>query len=153
MVFAIALPKINLSPKRMAVESTLSDIRQAFADTAARARAGGKGFALILDPEAGKMVVIPREENELSREWRPTPPGGNSEQNSVFLLEKDSYEISKEVEWTWDERDCDPEGRLVFSFFPNGEAAGPALNFTLKNRKFLLYADNITGVPCILEQQ
>jgi len=153
MLFAMILPRISAAPKRIVVESALTGIRQAFSDTAARSRASGRAFHLILDPDNSAMTVS-QYPDSLSREWRPSLPdtGGKGEAPS-FLAVKESYELSKELEWQFSDQVYDSEGRIVFSFFPDGQAGGPNLEFTIKNRKFQLRVDNITGRPDIVEQE
>jgi len=153
MLFAIILPRIAVAPKRIVVEKALSGIRQAFSDTASRARASGRAFRLILDPDNSTMTVS-QHPDSLSREWRPSlPETDGTGQTSSFLAVKESYELSKELEWQFSDQVYDSEGRIVFSFFPDGQAGGPSLEFTIKNRKFQLRVDNITGRPDIVEQE
>ncbi len=151
MLFAIMLPRISAAPKRIVVEKALSGIRQAFSETAARSRASGRAFRLILNPDSSTMSVslLP---DCLSREWRPPlPESGREGAPPAFLAVRESYELSKELEWEFSDQVYDSEGRIVFSFFPDGQAGGPSLKFTIKNRKFQLHVDNITGRPDLVE--
>jgi type II secretory pathway pseudopilin PulG len=153
MLFAIILPRISAAPKRIVVENALTGIRQAFSDTAARARASGRAFRLTLDADNSTMTVS-QHPDSLSREWRPPLPEAPREgQTSSFLAVTERYELSKELEWQLSDQAYDSEGQIVFSFFPDGQAGGPNLEFTIKNRKFLLRVDNITGRPDIVDQE
>ena len=153
MLFAIILPRISAAPKRIVVENALTGIRQAFSDTAARSRASGRAFRLTLDADNSTMTVS-QYPDSLSREWRPALPAKEGEgEASSFLAVKENYELSKELEWQFSDQVYDSEGRIVFSFFPDGQAGGPSLEFSIKNRKFQLRVDNITGRPDIVEQE
>ncbi len=153
MLFAVILPRVSVAPKRIVVENALSGIRRAFSETAARARATGRAFRLTLDPDSSILAVSPLPDS-LSREWQPPLPA-NEEQTkkSSFLAVKESYELSNDLEWQFDQQVYDHEGRIVFSFFPDGQAGGPNLEFIIKKRKFILRVDNVTGRPDIVEME
>lgn len=153
MLFAIILPRIAAAPKRIVVENALSEIRQAFSETGSRARASGRAFRLILESDSS-LLNVSQFPDSLSREWQPPLPTAESGKNKGdFLRPKESYQLSSEIEWQIDSQLYDSEGLLVFSFFPDGQAGGPNLEFIIKNRKFILRVDNITGRPDIMEQE
>jgi type II secretory pathway pseudopilin PulG len=151
MLFAVILPRVSVAPKRIVVENALSGIRQAFSETGARARANGRAFRLTLDPDSSTLAVSPLPDT-LSREWQPPlPVVEDKAKKPSFLAIKDSYELSGDLEWQLDQQVYDHEGKIIFSFFPDGQAGGPNLEFSIKKRRFVLRVDNVTGRPDIVE--
>lgn len=146
MLLAILIPRISLTPKKMVVEKAISEIKQAFSETAARSRAGGKAYQLILNPEENKFTVNTLQKN-LSREWQAERPasGEKEVQQSGILQAKDNYQISTDIEWEFDNNTYDNEGMISYSFFPDGQAGGPTLIFEIKKQKFTLWIDGVTS--------
>ncbi|MFA6929854.1 MAG: type II secretion system protein [Lentisphaeria bacterium] len=151
MLFAMILPRISVTPKRIVVENALSGMRQAFSETASRSRATGRAIRLTLDPDTSILAVTLLSDS-LSREWCPSPSGSKEQSETpAFIAVKENYELSKELEWQLEDKVYDSEGKICFSFFPDGQAGGPILAFTVKKRKFRLILDNITARPNIEE--
>lgn len=152
IIAALVGPRVTAIPKRYLVESALSRLRQAINETAMRARASGRGLSLTLDEENSSFAVAALDQT-LAGEWVP-PSGGTAEDTGVvpgFIEVKASYELGGDFEWFLQDAALSEDGRAVFSFHPNGEAGGPALEFALKGRKFRLDVDRLTGEPLIQE--
>ena len=152
MILALILPRVSLAPKRIVVERALSGIRQAFSESGSRARAGGKACRLELLPEASvlKLSLI---SDRLSREWQPSIQMPAEKNGSPLLNSQDSYQLSQEIQWLNYEQAYDTEGKISFSFFPDGQCSGPPIEFELKKRRFRLQVDNISGRADIVELQ
>ena len=156
LVSALVIPRIRTSSKRMTVESALSQLRAAFGETALRARVGGKALSLVLIEEE-KRFEVREYTNELDRSWHPprtravegeeeeTPRRGGA------LSGESSYEVPGDVEWTDLPAVEGDEDGVVFAFFPDGEAAGPPLEFTVADRHFRLVVDSVLGRVTILD--
>ena len=147
LVTALVIPGVTTGSRRIVTEQALSEVRRAFSETAMRARATGRPFALALLPESGEFLV--REfDNQLDFEWQlPVVTGVDG-----GVLDGDvSYAVPSSVEW-FDLPDGDGEnGEITFFFFPDGEAAGPALDFELKGSHYRLVIDSVLGKATILE--
>ncbi len=146
MLFAVTLPRLSRVPKRMIIEKTLSTIRQVFAESSSRARATGQALSLTLNPETSSLTVAANNDS-LSQQWRPAMPTVEGGKSSVplFISAKDTYELSSEIEWHLEPESYNSEGYIVFSFYPDGQASGPPLRFSLKDSRFRLVVDNITA--------
>ena len=147
LVTALVIPRVTTGSRRIVTEQALSEVRRAFSETAMRSRASGRALALALLPESGEFQV--REfENPLDFEWRlPVETGADG-----GVLEGDAvYYVPGAVEW-FDLPDGDEEdGAITFYFFPEGEAAGPELDFELKGTHYRLVIDSVLGKATILE--
>ena len=120
-----------------------------------RARAGGKALALVLI-EDEKRFEVREYHNELDRSWHP-PRTVSSEEGEEeaprrgVLGGESSYEVPSDVEWTDLPAAEGDEDGIVFAFFPDGEAAGPPLEFTVADRHFRLVVDSVLGRVTILD--
>jgi len=156
LVGALVIPKISATSRRMTVESSLSALRGAFNECAMRARAGGKALQLVLDAE-GKSFTVRESSNELDHDWRPSvlsiKGGGEEESESGevhsaskgILGGESTYEVPADIVWEELPESNDDEGGYVFSFFPDGEAAGPELAFSLKGERYRIIVDRVIG--------
>ena len=157
LVSALVVPRIRTTSKRLTVENALSKLRAAFTETATRARAGGKALALVL-LEDEKRFEVREYTNELDRSWHP-PRAARQEEDGEeeeaprrgVLSGESSYEVPADVEWTELPSVEGDEDGIVFAFFPDGEAAGPPLEFTVADRHFRLVVDSVLGRVTILD--
>ncbi|NLF92970.1 MAG: type II secretion system protein [Oligosphaeraceae bacterium] len=146
LVSAVALPRFLRIPRKISTERTLSEIRQVFAESSARARATGQALNLTLDPETS-LLTVSASSDSLSQEWRPPMPKveDSNSRTPIFISAKDTYTLSDSIEWQAEPENYNSEGRIVFSFFPDGQASGPQLYFSSHNSRFRLVVDNITA--------
>ncbi|MFA6817030.1 MAG: type II secretion system protein [Lentisphaeria bacterium] len=164
MIFMAVLPKMLSIPKRLIVEKACSDIQRAFVETALSARISGESKMLVLNTLNGNTLNA--KENHLpslTDNW--TPPlitsildedenAENQEepQKDSFWDFKKEYELTSDLEWITNEIDYDPDVGVIFVFFPDGQAAGPNIQFNLKKRTFNLSLDHVTGHLNIAEE-
>ncbi len=154
LIVVIAAPRINKESKRMTVESALTSIRTAMSESALRARSTGTPIEIVLMPGDNQFIVNVSMLN-LAKTWKP--PGNDSldqDGNPVppfFIEAKPIYDLSKAIEWLPEDDNFDQDDNIVYTFFPDGQAAGRPLRFDVKGRNFILNVDKITGKPIILE--
>ncbi len=146
MISAVVLPAFLRVPKKIAIEQGLSAIRQVFAESSARSRATGQAISLTLDPETSELTFGVNS-TSLSREWRPSMPKveESKSRTAVFVSTRDSAKLPEDIEWQPEPESYNADGKIVFSFFSDGQASGPQLYFSLKNSRFRLVVDNITS--------
>jgi len=156
LLSALVVPRVGGASRRMVVEQAISELRGAFGQTAMRARASGRPLMLVLDAEGKTLSVSPQEEN-LTHDWRPAPLARNASAGDEgaprggILAGEDSYEVAEAIEWIdLPETSMDASG-IVFSFYPDGGAAGPDLRFALAGGEYLLHVDAVTGRTTIVE--
>lgn len=147
---AVVVPRIVVSTRRMTVESALSALRTPFAETAQRARAGGQTMTLTLNVEDGKFLVG-KGVTGLDHDWRPAPlpmarvdANGEEQKAAAILGAAAEYAVPETLEWTDLPDRADGES-VVFTFFPDGEAAGPQLGFAIRNERYRLIVDSVLG--------
>jgi len=150
LVSVFALPRLASAPRRLLVESALTSIRQAINETATRARATGTNLDLTLDVDSGVMKVSANH-SELPQEWTPPATTKTEENNNglQFIASLDSYELSSDLEWHPEETGIDASEGVTYSFFADGQAAGPPLRFKIWGHQFQLDVDKLTGAPLI----
>ncbi|MBP5640305.1 MAG: prepilin-type N-terminal cleavage/methylation domain-containing protein [Victivallales bacterium] len=152
LVLAVATPKIMRESDRMTVENSLTAIRGVVNDTAMRSRCTNQALTLTLDTEAHSFLVASSDDS-LERHW--TPPVHQTsdviDNKASFIRVKDSYSLPDAIEWTPSDDNYDNDGNIVFTFFPDGQAAARELTFTVCGRNFALQIDRITANPVILE--
>lgn len=154
LITAIAIPQIAKVPRRMERESALTDIRNAFVETAMRARATGSALELVLDIDNCKFIVQNIESDlDNIKDW--TPPQQLSEEAkaniSVALSSKDSYSFPSSIEWLPEETGLDTAEDISFRFYEDGQASGLPLRFRVAAGLFELDVDKLSGDPLIQE--
>ncbi len=152
LVVALVVPRLGGGGLRMAAESALSEIRGAFQQTAARARITGQPYQMALLPEEGVFQVAPLE-NPLDRDWHPAtlPPLTGESGRGAIVQVIDSYQLPDGIEWTELPDGEEDSGRILFRFFPDGEATGPELAWKMHGRSYRLIMDSVQGKATILE--
>jgi len=157
LALAVVMPRFGRLPRRLMVARSLSDIRLAFRETSMRARASGQPFRLVLNVEEHAFRAEPFQppplnglEGELPKPNLPsprneanTPPAGNRQNQG-------EYKIPEDVVWEESASSYEESGP-GFVFFPDGEASGDPLEFTIHHRHFRLDVDRLTGNPIITE--
>ena len=151
---AVVLPSLTKMPRRLLVESSLSEIRNAIDETSMRARATGKPLQLVLNVE-DSIFDLREYQSELAAVQGWTPPLKQSDeteqQQAVAISQKSSYSLSKSIEWHPEETGLDTADGIVFSFFEDGQASGGTLHFSIGKQSFVLDVDTLTGAPLISE--
>ena len=152
LVLALGTPRIMKESDRMTVENSLTAIRTAVNETAMRARCTSRTMTLTLNTEEHLFSVALGDES-LERRW--TPPSHESEDavksKAAIIQAKESYKFPEAIEWTPSNDVLDDDGNVVFTFFPDGQAAARELPFTVCGRSFTLQIDRVTANPVILE--
>ena len=152
LVLAVSSPALLKSSERMTVENALTAIRTAVNETAMRARCTGKTLTLTLNGEEHRFMVS-LGDGALEHRW--TPPSHESEEEgknkAAIIQAKDSYKFPEAIEWTPSDDSVNDDGDIVFTFFPDGQAAARELPFVVCGRSFVLQIDRITASPVILE--
>ncbi|MBQ6472642.1 MAG: type II secretion system protein, partial [Victivallales bacterium] len=108
LVSVFALPRLASTPRRLLVESALTSIRQAFNETATRARATGTSLDLTLDVDSS-VLQVSANSSDLPQEWTPNMPTAAQESNNglQFIANLDTYELSSDLEWLPEETGVD----------------------------------------------
>ena len=154
MLVAIVVPRISRTPRRMAVEQTLTTFRQAMMTAASRARASGQAQFVRLYPETdggGRLAIVSGEPENLTHEWRPSRPTPDHSHGVLDGLSE--YELAKTVSWIDIDSLLDDDGSCLFVFYPDGQAAGPDIGFVVGNETFALSVDPVTARPLIENAQ
>lgn len=156
LILAVVLPRIGRMPKRLLVERVLSSLRVAVAETGVRARASGQGVQLVLDVDGSQFLVQPMPSGDLAQrvalggmrrngESRP----GEPDRRRGLIPATSSYDIPGDVEWRtdWieDDTSLDEDGRPVYAFYPDGQATGVPIVFSVAGRTFEFDVDRLTG--------
>jgi len=156
LALALVAPKIGRLPRKVVVDGACAKVRTAFRDAGMKARAMAKPVRLVLDVE-GKLFRIedlpgapaPEAAPPVSRDGdedgaeRPPPPG--------FLARLKQYELPRDLEWRLDDLQLGVEEKPSFSFYPDGSATGQAMQFTVRETRFNLDVDRLTGRPLLTE--
>ncbi len=150
LLLGVVAPRIGKTSSRLLTEAALTELRQAFQETAMRARATGQPMQLLLDPDTSTLTVSVLPGN-LSREWVPSVNQEEDSPTNGILGDNSSFSLSKDIEWQPEEANINQDNEIVFSFFPDGEAGGAALRFSLKGINYELEVDRITGHAVIWE--
>ena len=155
LLSALVVPRIGGASRRMVAEQALLELHGAFGQTALRARAGGRPLMLVLEPEEGRAFSVQPLTESLTHDWRPPAlvsesVGEEAPKTGIFAAE-DTYKVADAIEWIDLPEVPDDAPGIVFSFYPDGAAAGPELRFTLAGGEYLLRVDAITGQATIAE--
>jgi len=152
LVLAVTTPRLLKASDRMTVEGSLTAIRAAVNETAMRARCTARTLTLTLDIEEHRFSVALGGE---SLEHRWTPPSSESEDageaKAAIIQAKEFYKFPDAIEWAPSNDALDDDGNVVFTFFPDGQAAAREIPFSVCGRNFMLQIDRITANPVILE--
>ena len=146
LVTGLVIPRVTTGSRRIVSERALSQLRRAFSETGMRARATGASLELVLLPEAG-IFQVEEFSGNLEQEWQLPLQTGS--QGGVLAGES-FYEVPGEVEWL-ELPEADEDGGIRFFFFPDGEAAGPEVDFMLKGVHYRLVIDSVLGRATIFE--
>lgn len=152
LFLALVLPRTGRMPRRLVLESTLSGVRSAFRDAGLRARAQGVPIRLALDVEEGFFRIKGTAAAQSQTPAAASVPGGEDAARREGLLKRvGNYKLPRGVEWDLSSvPDDDGEGP-GFSFFPDGAAAGAAVEFAVGKSRYRLDVDRLTGRPIIEE--
>ena len=150
LLLGVVAPRVGKASARLLTETALTEQRQAFQETAMRARATGQPMQLLLDPDSSTLTVSVLPGN-LSREWVPSVNQQEDSPASGLLGDISTFSLSKDIEWQPDDANFNADNEIVFSFFPDGEAGGAALRFSLRGVNYELEVDRITGHAVIWE--
>lgn len=153
LVMVIAAPAVIKQSDRLTIENALSDLRTAVNETALRSRATGMTLALTLVPDAHHFTVSSANAEALERSWQPPAPQNQEfeDRRHDIIAAKAQYPFPDAIQWQLDQAVLDDQGDVVFTFFPDGQAAAQELSFELCGKHFLLQVDRITSAPTILE--
>ena len=150
LILAIVLPRVARVPARLTVENAHSRIRSALREAGLRARASGRPLRLVLDAEENTFRVLPLPAPEDLR-GEPPPADDDGARNPGVVVRKLSrYDMPGSIAWH-------PETALLrtedeapfFAFFPDGEASGTPVEFTVAKRRYVLDVERLTGHPVI----
>ena len=154
LVSLLALPRLSKIPQRIMRENALSAIRNAMTEAGIRARANGKAVELLLDLENSQFIIQNPEGNlDAIKGWVPSIPQSEEvqQQQSFIVSQNNSFPITDFIEWIPEETGLDPLEPIFFSFFEDGQAAGPPIRFFIGNIHYELGVDKLTGTPLIEE--
>ena len=150
LILALIVPRIGRLPIGLRVRSATAQFRTAFRDAANRARATGATVKLTLDTEANLFrleEVVPAA---------PVPVADSAAAPETHLRHysgSKEYALPKGLDWHLEHSAADLNGPPYFIFYPNGEAAGTALELSAGPRRFRLEVDRLTGHPSLTAVQ
>ena len=157
LIAGLVLPLVGRLPEGLRIDKCISGIEAAFQDAALRSRATGATVKVVVDV-AKKQLQL----EELPA--LPLPPVAASPAAAVpagaapDAAREDgrysggkTYALPNGIQWRLEERDSGQDGAPAYFFYPNGEAAGPRLEFATGDRRFNLDMDRLTGRPAIAE--
>ncbi len=153
LVVALVAPRVGGGGRRMAAEQALSAIREAYGETAMRARATGKPMVLVLNP-GQKSFQVSSLTQSLDKDWHPgvLAPLTGTEGKGAILPGANSYDVPDGVEWTELPENTDGYDGIAYFFYPDGEAAGPEVAWNMHGRSYRLIMDSVLGKATILEE-
>ena len=154
LAVALVVPRIGGGARRMGAERALSAIREAYSETAMRARATGKPLALVLQPEE-KLFQVQGDVVKLDKDWHPAllSPETGTEGKAAILPGASSYSVPDAVEWTELPEYTDGYEGIAYVFYPDGEAMGPEIAWKMFGRSYRLIMDSVLGKATILEEE
>lgn len=152
LVIALVAPRVGGTSRRMSAEQALTAFRTAFGECAMRARTTGEPLALLLQPDK-RVFRVQAVADVLDKDWHPSrmqPLTGADGQGGI-ISGAQSYPVPEGVEWG-DLPDYDDEhDGILYTFYPDGEAAGPELSWSMFGRDYALAVDSVLGRVAILE--
>ena len=168
VIVGLVLPRIGKLPEGLRIENCIGTFETAFRDAALRASATGATVKVKLDAAGNKLDL-----EEIARPPLPTvatpAPGGvastlSSSRAPMTAAQAPneppaesrysggkSYELPNGIEWKLETWDAELYGSPSYTFYPNGEAAGPRLEFDAGNRRLRLDVNRLTGRPLVTE--
>lgn len=154
LAVALVVPRIGGGSKRMGAERALSAFREAYGETAMRARATGKPLALVLQPEEMLFQVV-ADVVQLDKDWHPAllQAETGAEGKAAILPGAASYPVPEGVEWTELPDFTDGYDGIAYVFYPDGEAMGAEIAWTMFDRSYRLIMDSVLGKATILEEE
>ena len=167
-IVGVVLPQIGRLPTGMRIETCIGTFESAFRDAALRANATGATVKLKLDSKANKFELeeiaapplpavappVTGVASTLTSSSKPmsapTPMPDEAPAESRYSGSK-SYELPNGIEWKLDDWASDEYDAPAYTFYPNGEAAGPRLEFDSGSRRLRLDVNRLTGRPAVSE--
>jgi len=153
LALSLMLPKTGRVPRRVVRRSTLSTVRVAFRDASLKARASATPVRLVLDAEkeAFRLDELPTQiEGAPVGTLTPRDDPGASD-GPGFLSRLSEYPFDFDVDWHLEDLPADVGNQLAYAFFPDGEATGPTVEFTVVGTRYRLDVDRLTGRPLLAE--
>ena len=117
-----------------------------------RARTTGRPTVLSLDLRGNRLLLHDRAdaEDHGELEWRQAGFGSSTATESAGPFQQ-SYSLNQEIEWHQPSQDYLLTEHHNFIFFPDGDATGPGLEFTLRGYRFRLSVTRMTGKMRLVE--
>ncbi len=169
LIAGLALPMVGRLPEGLRIDECIGKIESAFRDAALRSRATGATVKVALDVESKQFTL-----EEVSAAPLPTvavTPAAPSMfatssahktsaadapeetvQESRYAGGK-TYALPNGIEWRMEQWDTEQDGNPTYTFYPNGEASGPRLEFETSDRRFSVDVDRLTGRPAVTETE
>lgn len=155
LIAAVTLPRLSRIPSRLQIESALTSIREAFTETAMRARTTGTPIKLVLDIDNDCFLVEQANNSKLTAQKDWVPPlrkSEDAEQSSLLALEsKNNYKLPSYIEWHPEDTDLNYDDEISFSFYEDGQAAGLPIRFYMAGHYYQMDVDRLTGDSLIME--
>jgi len=165
LVLALILPRVGRLPTGLRVRSATAQFRTAFRDAANRARATGAIVKLTLNTEENLFrleeivppapVAVADSAAAAPDAARPLKPGSAAAPETARRRYggPKEYPLPKGLDWHLEHSEADLNGPPYFIFYPNGEAAGTAIELSAGPRRFRLEVDRLTGRPSLTAVQ
>ena len=169
LIAGLVLPMVGRLPEGLRIDDCIGKIEAAFRDAALRSRATGATVRVVLDvegkqfkleevsaPPLPQVTVTPAATSMFSTSSaRPDPTDVASPEAAPEgrYAGGKTYVFPNGIEWRLEQWDSELDGTPAYTFYPNGEAAGPYLEFTTGDRRFSVDVDRLTGRPAVTESE
>ena len=158
LVLGIVTPRLDVKPLGMRIRDTTNKINSAFFVAASMAQSTGNVVTLrFVVSEKGGEIELKRSQ---AKPLRATAPTEWPEEENEFAVappsifdEMDHYRLDER--FALDEERMSQmahEADVAYTFYANGEAAGPDMAFLIDGVPFTLSIDRLTGRPTIVEE-
>lgn len=149
VVMGVALPRIGRLPMGVRRQQAISTFKNAFRNASMRARATGIPVQAVIMPIKNiiKLQRTAGTRSALNQErisnFQDSENGTHPQRGGLFKKTSE-YEFPNGTSWV-DKDSLPTEEQTYFTFYPNGEATGPAINIKIGKMEILIDIDRLTG--------
>lgn len=153
---ALVGSRIGIIPSRVVVRKAKTDLETAFSEARMRARTTGQPTVLNLEVNENRLRLQDLKRTNAYENWLnasgsdQTMPSTTSDEMSEESFQQ-SYNLEQDIEWDLRNQRAFSKENLDFFFYPDGDATGPEVIFTLRGYIFRLAVARLTGKTRIIE--
>ena len=134
LIMFMVLPKIGLIPGSVIKKETINSIKKAFISSRQLSQSENNSVALVLNEESMVLSIERDDDKKTSKIFRDFT---SFPLNDTLTIERADPELEK----------------LVYQFYPDGEASGPELKIMSESFNFYLKVDQLSGRAIIDEKE